>query len=454
MADNLKKRVLQSTAIILGGDGLVNVIRLISNLILTRLLVPEMFGLMAIANVVIMALAMFSDIGVGMFVIRSTRALDQEFLNTAWTLKVLRGFVLWGITLVVAKPAALIYNEPLLLWMIPLIGIDFVFDGFQSMSMILLRKELKMGRLIIMNLAARVSGLVCMVVLAYIYRNVWALVVGGLVAALVNLVWSFFLDRNLVHKFAWDKSVASEILHYGKWIFLSTSMMFLATQADRLLLGKLFPLALLGIYSIALNISQVPKNMVGKVSGDIIFPVISMYAHLPRPALRHKILQKRKFLLVPLALLVAVLTGFGDLIINVLYDNRYVEAGWMLPLLALGMWPLLLYSTIDRCLYVVGNPTHPAVGNALKFIYMVTCLPLAFFLTGKLGAVLVVAFNDFPVYVAINYGLRKKGLSGLRQDLWTTGVLLAFLMLFFFIRSALDLGFPGYAAFHAPMAGV
>jgi O-antigen/teichoic acid export membrane protein len=178
-----------------------------------------------------------------------------------------------------------------------------------------------------------------------------------------------------------------------------------------------------------------------------MFPLIAMYAHLERAALRNKILQKRKLLLLPMALLVTILCGFGDLIIHMLYDNRYAQAGWILPLLAIGMWPLLLYSTMDRSLYVVDNPKHPAIGNISKFVYMVVCLPLAYHFTGKLGAVLVIAFNDIPVWLAINYGLYKKGLSCLRQDAWATILLLVLLGLVSYSRYLLGWGIPGYKAF-------
>ncbi|MFT5701017.1 MAG: O-antigen/teichoic acid export membrane protein [Desulforhopalus sp.] len=443
----LRKKILHSAAYVLGGDSLSQGLRLLSNLILTRLLVPELFGLMAISNVLIMAIGLFSDIGLGPGVIRSKRGLEPSFLNTAWTLQVIRGFCLWIMTIVFAHPVALIYDESILSYLVPVIGFGFVISGFNSMAIITQNKKLVMGKIVLMNLSTQLLSIICMTGLAYMYRSVWALVIGGLVASAVKLVWSYRLDKKLHHHFIWDKSAINELFHFGKWIFLSTSMMFLATQADRILLGKLFPLALLGVYSIAAGFAELPKNVVNQISGTIIFPIISMYADLPRHELRNKILQKRKLLLFPLAFLVALFTGFGDILINFLYDSRYQEAGWILPLLSLGMWPLILYATIDRSLYVVDNPIYPALGNSLKFIYMIICLPLAHTLHGKLGAVVVVAFNDIPVYLAINYGLKKKGLSGIKQDIFTTMLLVVFIVIIIFIRLYFDLGFPGYSSY-------
>ena len=96
----------------------------------------------------------------------------------------------------------------------------------------------------------------------------------------------------------------------------------------------------------------------------------------------------------------------------------------MLPILALGLWPLLLCASIDKVLYAIGNPKFVAFGNFLKVLYMVTLLPLGFNLMGTLGAVIVVAFNDLPLYVSVLYGLWREKLMCLQQDILATLLLI------------------------------
>jgi O-antigen/teichoic acid export membrane protein len=298
-----------------------------------------------------------------------------------------------------------------------------------------------------MDLSVQILSLVLMIVLAYFYRNVWAMVAGGIIAAAAKMAWSHLLDRTIHNRFKMEKQAVSELLTFGKWIVLSTAMMFLATQADKLLLGKFFQLHLFGIYSIAMALAELPKQIVSQLSGKVIFPLIAQYANLPRPTLRQKILQKRKIFLILLAAMVATLAIFGDVLIKVLYDERYRQAGWMLPLLALGMWPLLLYVTIDPCLYVVGKPKYPALGNSLKFLYMLVCVPLFYFLAGKFGAILAVVLNDVPAYITICIGLKKEGLSAIRQDVWLTACLVGMLLLLLVFRYSLGMDFPGLQAY-------
>jgi len=447
MIENYKNRAFKGAAFVVLGYGLSQGIRLGGNLVLTRLLVPEFFGIMALAYVFQIGLHLFSDIGLAPGIIRSSRGNEPLFLNTAWTLQIIRGLILWCFSLIIAWPVAKLYQEPALVLIIPTIGLNSIFAGFESTSLIILNKELRIGKLTFVELSVQFVSLICMIAIAYTYKNIWSLVFGGLIASVLKTVWSHFLDSRIRNRFLLDKTAVTELFTFGKWVFISTAMMFLATQADRLLLGKFFPLALFGIYSIAVIFAELPKNIITTLSNRVMFPVISHFSYLPRSELRLKILSKRKLLLIPLALLVALLACFGDVLVDFLYDERYQQAGWMLPLLSLGIWPLILYATIDRSLYAVGKPKYSAMGNLLKFLYMIICLPFFYMIAGKFGAVLAAAMNDLPVYIAVNYGLMREELLGLRQDAWATLIFFGLICLFLAFRFTTGMGFPGKSIF-------
>jgi len=450
MSQNLKKRATSATVFVLAGYGLSQLLRLAGNLVLTRLLVPEYFGIMAIAQVFLFALGLFSDIGLAPGVIRSKRIGDPVFLNTAWTLQVIRGFVLWGLALAIAFPVAQFYNNPILLKILPVIGLAFLFTGFSSTSIFTLNKDVRLGKITAMELTSQFIGLVVMIVLAYLYRNVWALVTGSLVICMAKMILSHFLESGNRPSFCLEGKAVHELISFGKWIFVSTAMMFLATQSDRLLLGKFFPLTLFGVYNIAVIFAEFPKQVMSQLSGKIIFPLMVQVSELPRHEFRGLILEKRKLFLFPAALLIAVFAGFGDLFIEMLYDARYHQAGWILPLLSVGMWPFLLNASIDRCFYAVGEPKIPAVGNFFKFVYMVTCVPLFFHFAGVFGAVLAVALNDLPVYIVICYGLVQEKLTCFRQDLLATLLLVVCLGVFIIFRIMIGMeAVPGSALFPA-----
>lgn len=437
-----KKKTYLATMWIIGGYGGAQVLRLGSNLILTRLLAPELFGVMAIANVFILGLSLFSDIGLGPGIIRSKRSDDPVFLNTAWTLQVIRGVVLWLITFAIAIPVGKIYESQVLAQIIPLIGLSTLFAGFKSTAVETLNKEILLGQITALQLLSQISGLLSMILIAYIYKSIWALAIGAVVPTVVFAFGSHFLESSNKNRFHLEKEAFRELISFGKWVFISTSMMFLATQSDRLLLGKMLPLTLLGVYNIALIFAELPKQVLLQISGKLVFPLLAKISDLPRPQFREQVLKQRKKVLLPLVILVVFFASFGDYVIGMLYDQRYHQAGWMLSLLSIGMWPFILNVSIDRCFYAIDKPKIPAIGNLCKFIYMVTCVPLFFHFGGLEGAVLAVAMNDLPVYLVIAAGLKLEGLACFRQDIVFTLFLIAGVSLCQIIRLFLGMGLP------------
>jgi len=445
---SIKKQAIRGAILTIAGYGLGNILRLGTNLILTRLLVPEFFGLLALVNVFIVGLHLFSDIGLGPSIIQNKRGDEPAFLNTAWTMQVIRGIFLWCCCLLIAWPLAHFYNNPQLLWLIPIVGLNTLISGFNSTALYKLGRHLAIGKLMVYEFGAQVIGSSVMIAWAWFNPTVWALVVGSIASSLVQLVWSYWLIPGQSNSFTWDREVVKEIFSLGKWIFMSTAVAFLGMQSDRLILGKLIPISVLGVYGIAMTFSELPRGIASSVSYKVMLPAASKLADLPREVFRVKILQNRRLLLIGCALLVIGLTSFGDLLILALYDKRYVQAAWMLPILALGIWPNLLFETQRQILMAIGVPKYEASGQFLKCLFVCIGLPLGFYLNGLVGAVIVVALNDLPIYGAIAYGLWCEGLSTVKQDIQMTVILFALLTLVLMARYFLGFGFPISGLFH------
>jgi O-antigen/teichoic acid export membrane protein len=433
----LKKLAIRGTVWTLMGYGSSQGLRLMANLCLTRLLAPEMFGLMALVNIFILGLTLFSDIGIAPSIIQHDRGDEPDFLNSAWTLQIIRGFCLWLCCLLFAFPVAQFYGEPQLNWLIPIVGFTTVVAGFNSTALFTFQRRLNLGKLTLFELSIQSCALCIMLIWAWFQPSIWALVVGNLVSESLKMIFSHRLIPDHHNRLAWSAKAIADIFAFGKWIFVSTAMTFLAAQTDRLILGKLLSFELLGIYNVALIFAELPKMVMMKIGNQVIFPVISRQLSLPRPELRQKILAQRLILLLVAIPLLAILIGFGDVLILGLYDRRYEDAAWMLPILALGIWPNVLVATISPALLAIGQPLYAAWGNFAKFCYMAIALPLGFFFWGVPGAIIVVACNDFPFYLVVSYGLWRENLTAIAQDLQTTLLLMGLIALILIGRHAL-----------------
>lgn len=422
--------------------GAGQILRFGSNLILTRLLVPEFFGLMAIVNVLRMGIEQFSDVGISPSIINNKRGEDPAFLNTAWTLQFIRGIVLWFLTLLIARPIANFYQDQRLIWLIAIVGFSSVIDGFGSTNIPVCQRRLDLARLSVFDFIVQVLTVATLIICAWLSPSIWALAFGAVAGSLYKTISSHRLIPEIRNNFAWDRDAVQEILSFGKWMFLSSALMFMAEQSDRLILGKLLSLKMLGIYTIAYTLANIPKEVIKKLSYRVIFPTISSQIDLPRSSLRDKILRQRGLILMGCAVGLAALTTVGDLIIAILYDSRYVEATWMMPILCCGIWFSLLFYTVSPALLAISKPLYSAQSNLARFTMIGVVLPLAFFRFGILGAIITIAFSDLPLYIVNLYGLWQEKLSCIGQDIQMTAMFIGILTLFLFIRNYLGFGFP------------
>jgi O-antigen/teichoic acid export membrane protein len=261
----------------------------------------------------------------------------------------------------------------------------------------------------------------------------------------LQLVWSYFLIPGKSNHFAWDGEAAKEIFSYGKWIFLSSALFFLYSEADRLILGQLFDGRLLALYGATFRLSDMRRHAFMGIGRKVIIPSISILAaDLPSEELRPKILKNRNLILIPLAIGLAIFVSYGDQLTLMMYgDGEYfVKYSWMIPILALGIWHRTLHNLMGSCLLALGKSQYPAMGNLLTFVNLCIGIPLGYHLKGNLGALIAVAVSDIPTYVVITYGLWREKLSCFWQDIQLTALFIGVLAAIILCRYALGGGLP------------
>ncbi len=420
----------------------IQILRFGSNLILTRLLLPEDFGLMALVTTIRVGLELFSDIGVAQNIVNSKRGDEPSFLNTVWTLQVIRGIVIWIIGLLISFPAAKFYNDQRLLWLIPIAVLYSVFDGFSSTSTHTLHRHLELGKLSFYELILQGCSFSTLILFVWLDPNIWSLAIGSAVGGIYKLVSSYWLIPQYSHRFAREPDALQEIISYGRWIFVASALTFAAEQADRLVLAKVLSFQMLGVYTVAYTLASIPKQIIKQLSYKVIFPAISQQADLPRSSLQSLILRQRQPVLIGFAIVLAILVTVGDLVISIFYDTRYADAIWMMPILCCGIWFSLLFYTISPALLAIGKPLYSAQSNFARLSIITLGVPLANANFGILGAIIVIALSDLPLYIVNLYGLKIEQLSCLAQDLRTTTFFIIILTSFLAIRSYFGFGLP------------
>jgi len=394
---------------------------------------------MALANVFLMGLQLFSDIGIGPSIIQNQRT-DAKFINTAWTIQILRSFGIWLVSLLIAWPVAEFYQDDRLFWLVPLLGFSAILSGFNSTAIFTLNKNLEVKKLIFFETSIQIIGIFVTIIWAWFSPTIFALVAGTLTSAAARMLWSHYLDKATNNRLAWDMTAVKSLFTFGRWIFISTAMTFTANQLDRLMLGRLFSLEMLGVYTIAYTLADIPRQILLALSGKVIFPAASKFASLPRHEFREKLVRNNKIILFSLSVAISILVSFGDLLISFLYPNKYGQAAWMLPILALGIWPRVLINSTSPALIAIGKPSYAAFANSTKIIFMLIALPIASYFLGYLGVIIAIACNDISYYFVMTYGLWKEKLLDITADLKATIFLASLIILFLMIRAFLGIG--------------
>lgn len=407
--NSLAARATRSALLTVGGFGFAQALRLASNLILTRLLFPEAFGLMALVLVWLMGLGLFSDVGITPAILHSKRGDDRDFLNTAWTMQIIRGVGLWVTACLLAFPMAWVYDEPMLTQILPVAALLLLFNGFRPTRMITANRHLNLGRLTLLEAAVQVVGVSSGVILAVLTGSIWSLVAAGVIGAAAELViYGLFLpgERN---RLRWEPKAVKELFSFGKWMFLSTACGFFFLQADKLLIGKFIPLDAFGVYNIGFFLAAFPMMLGAMVTQKVLIPI---YREAPPRESRANFLKLRKMRFLASAALIPMVGIFallGVWIVGVLYDPRYVNAGAVVVVLACAQIPAILVLTYDQAALAAGDSKRFFVLSAVRAVVMVACLLVGLQSGGLLGALVGQGVAYLVIYPGVVWLARHMG---------------------------------------------
>jgi O-antigen/teichoic acid export membrane protein len=395
---------------------------------MARLLMPEMFGIMMIAITVSVVLHLLSDVGVRQNIIQSPRGDDPVFLNTVWTVQIMRGFVLFASTLLIAGftrfaqvinlwSANSTYAAPELPLVLAFTGFTAIIFGFQSTKIDLAARAFQQKKVVLVEFASQLAGLLVMLGIGYFTRSVWSLVIAGLVAAMVSTLLGHFWFEGPPNRLQWDRSALKELVVFGRWILLSSAVGVLAMNGDRIWFGGSMSATELGAYSIAVLILGALQIGAQRLVGAVALPAFSEATRVNDTA-QLRALYYRIRLVVDLALLFVcgLFLTASPFIISCLYDERYAQAGGMMAILSLSFFTLR-YGVAHQLWLALGLAKYQAMDNIIRVVSLWVLLPLLLALGGVKYAIWGVALHTFPTLVLIVYVNCRVGLFDLKREL-------------------------------------
>ena len=270
----LRARSARGIAVLALGTSVEMALRLLRNMLLTRLLVPESFGLMALVMSATLAFQAFTEVGIKHSVIQNKRGDDPEYLNVAWWLQAVRAMGLFLFGFFGAPLVSAFYDNPELLRLLRVAFIAVLFNGFISPRAHVLERKLQFSRIVIVMQGGAFIAVLITIVLAIWLRSIWALVIGLVLEAAMKSILSYILCP-FKPSFHMHGEHVRELLRFAKGMVGLSILTIITFQMDVIVLGKVVTAEWLGLYHMAVILSQYPAGLFIKIIYPLLLPVFS-----------------------------------------------------------------------------------------------------------------------------------------------------------------------------------
>lgn len=417
------------------------VVRFGGNVVMSRLLAPEILGVVVIAQAVRLGCDLLTDLGPEQNIVHSPHGDETRFLDTVWTMQVLRGLLVSLVCLALSPLLAGFYRIDVSV--LAVVSAAPLVNSFMSTSIFTAAKHMDVRLRNTLELGSEIVGLAINVALALTLRSVWAPIAGMVLSLAARSALTYLLPHAR-RRFLLDRVHARQILHFSKWIMLSSVSFYAAVFADRLYLGRVVPLATLGVFGIAKAVSDLPGTVAGRIAFQIVFPFVARHGDAfgaGSPARKELGRTRILFLLLVLAGIGTVM-AWSDWAVRLIYGQRYLEAGWMVCLLLVGGWVAVLSSLNEATVFGRGEPRNVGFANLLRFGTMAAVLPLGFHLAGLPGALLALPASELTRYAILMTAQRRLGTTFIAQDAGLSLGLLALFAGWVAVRLGSGLGTP------------
>lgn len=406
----LKSRALKGGVVALSGFGAAQGIRLVSNLIMTRLLAPDAFGLMAVTFALQIWIAMMSDLGLDASIIRSKRGTEPDFLATARSMQLGRSILIAGVLVIAglaqpllaangALPEGSVYADHRLPVFLFAVAFSVTISGFSAMRIALHNRSLDLAPVIRLELAAQIIALAAMAGSALAGAEVYSLAVGAIVAEIVKSAGSHYFLKGPPARFAFKREHFDEIFKYGKWLLIASTFGYLAQRGDGVLFGWFFDLTAFSLYSIATLWIMAGRTLVETVQRRIAYPTL---AELHRERAHDLTRVYRRMRLVYQVGCFGLFAGvvlFADLAVSLLYTDPYQGVAHYMKLLSVTLL-LVPYRLLSSVLLTSGDSRRFTLIAILPGVALFGATP---FIYARLGADAAIVFAALTPILAIPF---------------------------------------------------
>jgi O-antigen/teichoic acid export membrane protein len=252
--------------------GGVKAIYLVRTLVLARLLLPDDFGLIAIATTAMGFLFNITNFGMVPALVQG-KNMDEANYDAAWTVDFCRSFLLAILTVAAAPLIADMFAEPRAVPIIQVLAMRPFIEAMTSIKVAAFNRNLKFRPLAVLYIIEAVVNTTLSISFAKTW-GVWALVAGAIAGA-TSIVMTSYVLAPYRPRLLFNREAIKPLIHFGRWIFATNLIVLTGSYLLRIVISRQFGSAGLGIYVLATQLAFLPGDVAGEAVGAVAFPLFA-----------------------------------------------------------------------------------------------------------------------------------------------------------------------------------
>lgn len=391
-------------------------LRFASNLVLTRLLAPEDYGVVGIMISVAYILQLVSDMGLRTYVIRHEHARD-ELLQSVWTIRLIRNLIISVIMFFGAGFMASLYDAPQVTMAIRVYSFIFILEALTSMSPYVTERARGVIRMTVVEFARFLLTTISAIIAAYFLRNYWAIVWSMFVGQFFMLFAAYFFLEGPPIRLRLEKEHFKDLWNYWRIIIPASLITIVLSQTNTFVMANYFPISELGKFALAMTIATAVVTLTQEFVVRVFFPAFAEANRKAPETAAAVFYDARRWVTMLLAFGLGGLIGGAELLVRILFNDLYLGAGVYLALLCIKPLALLATFPAEQAIIAKGFIKISLISNVLRFIWILIAGPIAYLQYGPFAVVVVLCLADAAVIPFFWLQQRRFGLLKVREEL-------------------------------------
>ena len=415
-ATNILGRTASGAGWTVGWRMATRLLGLLSTLILTRLLMPSDFGLIALGSSFVVSLDALSALGVEDALVRE-KTLSRELYDTGFTLNLIRSTLTGTILAVSALPTANFFREPRLAYVLLALAFGTVANGLMNIGVVDFRRSFSFNKEFRLLIMPRLAGVLATVIMALLTRSFWALIAGILTGRSLTIILSYIMHpyRPRLNLRAWR-----HLAGFSAWTWALSTAALVRDRGDAFLIGWSLDATQVGVYSIGIEIADLPTTELVSPLGRVCFSGFAATRHAGEDSGHTylRVVAVVTLLTFPIAIGISLL---ADPMVRLAFGPKWLEAIPVIQVTAL-FCSTTVFGQISNALFGAHAMLRSLFvitlgGMTLRLVLLLILLP-PFGIIGAVFAAGIPMLCEYAIYVAVTLRRFNLRVSDLSRRIW------------------------------------